>query len=288
MKLPVLGLLVGTRLPSILPSVLVKMRRWCVPRASENSEETISAWMATSPDVPGIERVLEESHNRVAVWIHSDEDFEAFPYLIAGQAIPLSQSETFVGQSETIVLNRLIDLQDLPYMTPFVRQRWRKRLGFPEVWLHVPAENNMPVHLNATALALASAAVVPADSLLLSLSLGTPSITDEAAASELGAEDGTHLMLATPEEAVDLAQAVAGDSRLAAKLSWSGRRLVEAKYDSTRILGGLAKKLGLVGEPVSPLERLADSLAGLGTSSASSITHRSARAIQSLMSRKTL
>jgi hypothetical protein len=114
-------------------------------------------------------------------------------------------------------------------VSPFVRRRWRRRLGLPEefvVRLDVTGGPEASEDVVEAALFTCSAAVVGREYVALALALGTPVVCDADVAGAIGATDGTHVTVASGAGVEEAARALAGDDIEAARLARNGRRLV--------------------------------------------------------------
>ena len=120
------------------------------------------------------------------------------------------------------------DAQAVLPVSPFVRRRWRRRLGLPDdfvVRLGVERAPACDADLADAALFTCSAAIVGREHLDAALALGTPVVCDAGTASAVGAVDGTHVVVAARAAAEHTAELVAGDDSRAARLGRNARRL---------------------------------------------------------------
>jgi hypothetical protein len=144
-----------------------------------------------------------------------------------------------------------IDVTAHPPLTPFVRERWRARLGLPATLVVVAgfdAPTALPAAATPSALALCSAAAVRGPYTLLALALGTPLATDAVEAARVGARDDHDVVVTPPRDALAAADDLAADPRRAARIGWAGRLLAERAHDVRPAARRLAERLGLLGQ----------------------------------------
>ena len=170
-------------------------------------------------------------------------------------------------------------------VAPFVRERWRRRLGLPERLVAVvgtPGAPPMDDETAADALFLCAAAVVGPAHAVRALALGTATVCDAAVAELVGAVDGVHVVVAAGHEAVDAATDLAADMPRAAVLGRNARRLAEARHDIAESARRVAAALELptVGEP--PVAQVAAVLDDLGTPVDAGVVARVAGAVGTL------
>jgi hypothetical protein len=161
-----------------------------------------------------------------------------------------------------------IDATEWRPVVPFVRARWRRRLGLPEqlvASLGVPGAPPVDDATAADALFLCAAAVVGPGHVLRALALGTPTVCDEGTAELVGAVDGRHVVVASGRDARAAAEALARDLPRAAVLARTGRRLVEDRFDVAASARRVAAALDLPVVGDAPVARLAGLLDELGT-----------------------
>lgn len=268
-----LGVLVGNRVPPEFSSILLEMRRWCYPRFSLPNDPEPAAWIASGPEIEGLDDLLSE-RRPVAVWVSDLDELN----VVSNASVTLTDRSDMSSKGPVIIAG-FIDTTKIPYFPPFVRRRWRQRLGFPEVWPAVIDGSTVPPQLVPTALALCSAAVVTGDGLLHALAMGAPAVTDPQSALAVGARDGVQLSVAESEDFAARSKQLSADDAVGARLSRLGRRLIERRFDPTRVLGPVARRLGLVRDPAFPEEVLAGRLEELGTPQSSFVTRRAALAL---------
>lgn len=168
---------------------------------------------------------------------------------------------------------------------PFVRKRWRRRLGLPAdlvARVGVAGGPTLDDDTAADALFLCAAAVVGPGHVLRSLALGTPTVCDAAVADLVGAVDGEHVVVADASWAPDAAAELAADMERAARLGRAGRRLIEQRHDLAASARRVAAVLSLPGVGPPPLAAVAGMLEGLGTPVGAPISARLAGAIGTL------
>jgi len=160
-------------------------------------------------------------------------------------------------------------------VSPFLRRRWRRRLGLPDVFVAEVGVRGAPELDERTAgeaLFLCAAAVVGPSHLLPALALGTPTVCTSDAAAAVGAEDGVHVVVTDGGAAHDAALALADDDERAALLARAGRALVDERRGTTA--DGV--------DAAGPVEVLTSALAELGTPPGSDVTRRVAAHVASL------
>jgi len=150
-------------------------------------------------------------------------------------------------------------------VTPFVRSRWRRRLGLDEdlvVDLRTPVGNDAPV---ATLMALASAVIATDGTVLTAMALGTPTVVENATAHRLGLApfDDDGLRTTGAADTRPEADLLAADPTRAARMGRRARRIAERQFSTDTVAQELAKHLGLrLSSPVglSGLVRALDEL----------------------------
>lgn len=260
MSLPVLGLLVE-RLPDpALTPLLVELRHWCRPAMYAADVEGVAAWLVMSP-------ALRLPDNRpFAVWAADDAELARYPVDVIDRArAVLSPADVLEGVAVNLVKvpPGTAHLGASPALTPFVRQRWRRRFGLPEELTVVLTDDDgaiandvaIPRDIVPTAVMLASVVVADHRRELEALACGSPCVVDTAAA-----------------------RSVLADDSLAARLGYNGRRSAEESHDLHRVARRVARHLELEG-PADPLERLDLRLDELETPAASRVRDRVADAI---------
>lgn len=244
MSRPPLELLVAPGTGERIAPLAHRLMRWCDPRAADRALPRPAARLASSWRAPSLEAALGEGEPPLALWVSGGGEVKAAAALLGRCQVVLTDQPELIarlGEAALLVPGPGLDPRVHRPLTPFVRSRWRSRLGFPADFV-VDARagsDAVPERLVPTALALAGAAVVDTRWLDLALALGTPVVTDAASARRAGATSGTEVLVADPGEAGSVAADVAGDLPRAAALGCAGRRLCERRHD----LGGAAAEL---------------------------------------------
>jgi hypothetical protein len=170
-------------------------------------------------------------------------------------------------------------------VAPFVRARWRRRLGLPATLVAMVGTAGAPPmddQTAADALFLCSAAVAGPAHVLRSLALGTPTVCDAATAALVGARDRHDVAVASGDDARAAAEELAVDVTRAATLARNGRRLVEARHDVAASARRVAALLDLPETGAAPVARVAARLDELGTPVDAGVVSRVAGAIGTL------
>jgi hypothetical protein len=280
--LPLVALVAGpTDTRPWLPLV-VTMRTWCRTLAVDPGLGTPDAYLSFAPDGATLAAALR-SPAPVAVTVDefatvSDDVRERATVFVTRD----EATTAALGNRALLIPRDTVRACAHPPITPFVRSRWRQRLGLPETMIvRVGVDEpwaGPPDALDA-ALAVCSAAVVQGPQLLTALALGTPVVTSEAEATRVGAVSNVHAVVGSPLASDALAAELAAEPRRATAIGWGGRLLVEARHDLDALARQLCDRLG-VGPapfPTAPLAILDEELAALGTPSDSSVALRALR-----------
>lgn len=203
----------------------------------------------------------------------------------APAGVPLAtrlDGSVLVAGRRLIVPNGGLDVDSFRPSGPLVRARWRERLGLPPVVVAdvatlAPADRQ-------EALRTCSAAVVGAEDLAVALALGTPVITDPAAAAAAGAVDGLHVVVADAGEGLAAAEDLAADRHRCARIGAAGRRLAEERLDLGRAAAFVAAALFVVPPPAGPLGHLESRLQELHLPPVARLRDRVAAALDPLSS----
>ena len=287
MKLPTLGLLADHADRADLVPLLVALR-------SGGSPESLSpgvaprAILALSPQSIGLDAALSSS---LAVAVIVDDASSLTDSLVTRAAALVVRDEAIAQEmGDSAILWRPGSLAaDLhPSLSPFVRQRWRLRLGLPAQFVVEIGTPNPTRGLaeasTRPALAVCSAAVVRGPHLVAALALGTAVVTDAASAERVGATPSVHLAVAESGHAREVADQLGPDHARAAALGWGARLLVEERFDLATVAFELVDALGISPAPfpVAPLARLDAELAALGTRPRSDVANRALRRVSAI------
>ena len=262
-----LGLLTALGPPPAWAALVEALAVWCEPVATRPGEPGVVAWLASSPQarhLPAARRlglpvaVMETGDAGTAVVVSPDRD-----HTRPAQRVPVPVPGIRASQAWPVA--------------PFVRARWRRRLGLPAGWTVAVAD--LDADLLDTALALAAAVVVPGELLLGALSWGQACVTTAEGARAVGAADGVEAVVAASGEPAELAAELAGDERRAACLGRRGRRLVERHHDLDLAAARLARLLGLAPPVAGPAAAARRHLDELRTPAGSPVRARVAAAL---------
>lgn len=222
--------------PAVLDQVLAEL---AAAGSATGAVAGPAAGPGRSDDVPVACRVRDESEVRAAAE--------------AGVEVAFTHDPDLLDTGAVLVPARGIEVDRLPVLPPLVRQRMRSAQGLPDrlvLAVHGPADAD-----RTTGLALAAAAVVDEEMLPLALALGTPVVTDAAAAAAFGLRPGVEVEVADDAPAADrLAAAVAREPDRAAALSRRARAFAEHHLDLGRPADMVRHRLGLA-PPSSLLDR---------------------------------
>jgi hypothetical protein len=170
-------------------------------------------------------------------------------------------------------------------MTPFVRARWRQRLGLPDrlvVRVGISDGDGLADDVVPTALALASAVACGQRWLVEAMAWGAPVVTDAVSAAAVGATADVEVAVADPGQLSEAATALAGDDPRAAALGRAARRLVERRHDTSRPPVEVAERLGLLPPTDGLASRVGARLSELWTPSTASVVGRTRAAFSSV------
>jgi hypothetical protein len=264
---PVLGLLVGPEPPAGVGVLLRVLDRWCVPRAVDVRVEAPAAWLATSPRAPGLRDALDRGRP-AGVWVADTDEAGMVSSLPShewtGAVVMVTDDPSVAAHHDVVVVGGDMDVPRYPYLSPFVRRRWRAAARLPAAFVASVGDDGDDAFDEAavpTVLALASAVAVSGPLLLDALAWGAPCATDAESAAMAGARDGQEVVIAEPGELLRAATALTDDDLRAAEMSRAGRLLVERRHDRSRTPLALARRLGLVGmRPTRALDEALDEL----------------------------
>jgi hypothetical protein len=255
---PVLELLVGPQVPPGVRDLLVYASRVCAPRSGVHG----AARLATSLDARGLEAAVADPSTPLAVVVDREPTGVAVVAAVARADVVLAPPGVAVHGAATVLTLPRVDPWRHRPVPPFVRARWRRRLGLPDdfvVAFGYSPETTVGPRSVATVLALASVAAVRGEHALLALALGTPIVTDAATAGALGARDGRELVVMSGDDpdfaagvgvdagAIAAATALASRPVDCARLGRRARELVEAHHDPEAVARELTTRLGIVG-----------------------------------------
>ena len=249
---PILELLVTPGTGDRIAPLVRRLASWCDPRAPDRSLDAPTARLASSWRAPGLEEALSDGQPPVALWVTGLAEVEAAGSLLGRCRVVVTDHPQVAGHVNAVVIPRpsLDPAQHRP-VTPFVRARWRRRLGLADILVvdvragHRARGAPLSDRLVPTALAVAAAAVIDDRWIDVALALGTPVVCDADSARRIGATDGVELVTASPEEADETARALARDLPRAAALGRAGRRRCERSHDLRTPAAEVAARLGL-------------------------------------------
>lgn len=270
MTLPLVAILAGHTDAAPLLPLLGALRSWCRPCAPDANLGTPDAYVATSTRAIGLDAALA---GPIPVAVVVDSASSVTPDVRArAEALIVRDASTVAELGDTAIVwpRHAVRASDHPCVSPFVRERWRIRLGLPSPMI-VEFGGIRPSALDpatsTAALTVCSAAVVHGPLLTTALALGAAVVTDAAAASALGAIPFVHLAVSERHQSSALAEELATDPGRSAALGWGGRQLVEERHDLDGIAQRIVYALGIgpISFPDAPLARLDATLDALGT-----------------------
>ena len=282
MTLPFVGILAGQADDSALVPLIVALRTWCRPHALDPHLGAPDALIATSAAAVGLETALAGPIPVVVVADDSSGIGDQARERAAAIVVRDERTAAELGDLAILWRRDAVLASEHPSLSPFVRERWRIRLGLPDpLVLEFGTPTPSPID-DATArgaLAVCSAAVVRGPWLITALALGTAVVTDASSADAIGAHPFVHLAVAPPGDARSLADTLASDPARAAALGWGGRLLVEERHDLATVALDIVTALGIgpAPFPAAPLARLDAELDALGTPPSSSVANRALR-----------
>lgn len=226
---PVLGLLTGLAPPPTWHRLVLGLSRWCTPRAGQaGSPDGIDAWLASGSAARGLDLARRSG----------------LPYAVLGPGSTVTIQVPGADPKLVSLPDPGIDAGAAWPTAPFVRARWRRRLGFDHDL--VVDVSGLDADLLDTALALAAAVVAPGPLAMAALAWGQACVIDQAGAEATGAVDGRHALVRAPSQAMDAARDLAADLDRAAALGRRGRRMAEQVHDVGTAWRSVADGLGLV------------------------------------------
>lgn len=249
---PVLELLVTPGTGARIAPLVRRLASWCDPRAPDRSLDAPTARLASSWRAPGLEQALSDGEPPVALWVTGLAEVEAAGSMLGRCRVVVTDQPQVATHLDAVVIpHPALDPAEHRPVTPFVRARWRRRLGLADTLVvdvragHAGDGPPLPDRLVPTALAVAAAAVVDDRWIDVALALGTPVVTDASSARRIGATDGIEVVTVSPEECWETARALARDLPRAAALGRAGRRHCEHRHDLRTPAAEVAARLGL-------------------------------------------
>jgi hypothetical protein len=269
-----LGLLVDGSPDRMAAELIVSMARWVRPVASVRlaPDEHPAAWFALSLAASA----GAHGDAPVAVWVSEGDDMDQ-PVPNAVLVGPVAPDE---GR-HVRVRRGAADLERWPWFPPFVRARNRRRVGLPDTAIDVRASaaNPIPHDDVATALALASAAVVDEEWLLVGLALGTLCAATEDVVSSAVPERGREFVaIGRPGELDELASALTTAPDQARRSREA--RAFASTLDLAQVGRRVLRSLGI--EDSGGHDDLATRLSELGTPATSAVARRALGAAATL------
>ena len=270
---PVVELLFEPAGADDLAPLVRSLARLCRPAAPDHTN-VVSARLLSSPTAPEARLATREPSIPFAVVVrHTDQLDHPVSEAAAALVVLSSDRELLAAAGERAVALsthpvRTVEVLAVP---PFLRERLRREGGLPDdlvVTIGRPGARPLADPSIATALRLAAVADVCGPWTTTALALGAPVVTDETTAGVLGAEDGTHLLVADAGHSRTVAADLARDPVACARIAAAGRQLVEGHHDPDRTATLLVDRLGLpvpADQPSAVGVRLGERLAGLGT-----------------------
>ena len=286
---PILELLVTPGTGARIGPLVRRLASWCDPRAPDRSLGAPTARLASSWRAPGLEQALSDGQPPVALWVTGLAEVEAAGSLLGRCCVVVTDHPELAGHLDAVVIPRpTLDPAEHRPVTPFVRARWRRRLGLADALVvdvragHAAASPPMPERLVPTALAVAAAAVVDDRWIDVALALGTPVVTDASSARRIGATDGIEVVTASPEEVEETARALARDLPRAAALGRAGRRHCEHHHDLRTPAAEVAARLGLADQRLDAEKMVRRHLGELWTPADARVAARATAAVAPL------
>jgi hypothetical protein len=265
---PLVELLVSPGTSDAIASLAAELSRWADVRAPDPALPRPAARLASTPDAPGVDAALDDPGCPVAVVVPSAELALAHRAKLERAAVVLAPGGVDMvdlvaaGLPERLIVplppGRGAAASHRP-LTPFVRSRWRQRLGFPPGYVasigfdgdgdgdgDSAGDAGLDPDLVPTALTLAAAVAARGRALELALALGTPVVTDRASAAALGLAAGRDaLVVDDPADRRDALDVLARDPARCASLSRAGRRAAD-RLDLASVASEVAGGLGLL------------------------------------------
>jgi hypothetical protein len=285
--LPLVGILAGHADDSAVAPLIVALRSWCRPHASDPNLGRPVAYLATSPAAFGLDGALSGPEPVVVIAEEPSLVTEDLESRVAGIIVRDARAADAIGDRAILWGRDAVLAAEHPSLSPFVRERWRERLGLPSplvVEFGASAPSQIDDVTAPSALAVCSAAVVRGPWLVTALALGAAVVTDAASAAHIGATASVHVAVTGPHDARAVAEELAADPARAAALGWGGRMLVEERHDLGTVAIEVVSVLGIgpLHFPDAPLARFDAELDALGTPTTSSVANRALRRVAAI------
>lgn len=273
---PSLGLLVDRTPDAEAVDLTVALARWARPVAGSRLApgERPAAWFATSAAAA----THAGGGRPLAVWVARGDDLDESRCpgaVLVGPGAPDSPPHVHVPLGAR-------DLGRWRWFPPFVRARQRRRLGLPDVPIDVRASVPDPIPRGdvPTALALATAAVVDEEWLVLALALGTLcAMTEESAAAAVPGLEHDAIVIGPSESLGELAAAIAAAPDRARRSR--AARTLAGSFDVGRAAHRVARALRI--DDTGGDDRIASRLRELGTPPGSFVERRAHAALDLLL-----
>lgn len=288
MTAPVVELLVALGTGERLGAVARRLASWADVRAHDAALAPPAARLASSWRAPRLAESLAEGAPPVAAWVAGIDEARSGSALLSRCSVLLCDRDEVAtslpaevpGPSVVAVPRSDLDVDGIRPLTPYVRGRWRERLGLaPELVVDLrPASPAVSERVAPAALAVAAVLIVDRRWIGHALALGAAVVADRRTAEEAGAIEGSELVVAEGGAAVEVAGALAADVRRCAALGRAGRHLAERRWGLRAAALQLARQLDLLPEPLGPDQLLAERLAELGTPAGARVAARAREA----------
>jgi hypothetical protein len=249
-NLPGIELLVdrdGRHVESVLPLV-VALRTWSDPHAPDPGLRPPVARFAVSTNAANLDAALDDRSIPVAVVVDDPATARGRVRERARLLLTHRPAPELDATRTLVIPGDLVDVDAHPPLSPFVRARWRERLGLPtHLVVRVGYPDPWPTDDAAivAALAVCSAAAVRGPWTTTALALGTAVVTDESEAERLGARNGVDLRIAEPVSALAQSEALAADWPQAGRLGHGARRLIEEQHSWSALARAVLSRLGV-------------------------------------------
>ncbi len=247
---PAIEIIADGRIPDSLARLLRVCAKWCHVRAGDPRLAVPDAKVAVARSRTQVKRVLENSDVPCAIWVVGEEftveeverEF-SLPVLARVLMFESGAQTQIVGHRALGVSPNARFLGDHACVPPFIRARWRLRLGLDEnftVRVGVPDALKPAEGGFSASLAVAAAAVVSGEWLPVALMLGTPVVTDKASVDALGipaegvcvvsdqasTDEALNALIESPERVAALSRAASRFAREHLDLGYAARNLM--------------------------------------------------------------